>query len=101
MVIGVTLFVLAVLVVSIWILIELKRFKHKIFAIFLIVLILFSYISASVIFKGEDIDFKTIPGLIKATKVYFSWIGSIFSNLKSITTNAIRMDWSVNETPKS
>ena len=101
MVVGVALFVVAILIIAIWILIELKRFKHKIFAIFLIVLILFSYISASVIFRGQDIDFKTIPGIVKATKIYFSWIGSIFFNLKSITTNAIKMDWGANETSKN
>ena len=101
MVIGITLFVVAVLIVAIWVLIELKRFKHKIFAIFLIALILFSYISASVIFRGQEIDFKTISGLVKATKIYFSWLGSVFLNVKSITTNAVKMDWAVNETAKS
>jgi len=98
MVIGIALFVVAVLIIAIWVLIEIKRMKHKVFAIILIALILFSYISASLIFRGQDINFKTVPGLIKATKIYFSWIGSVFLNIKSITTNAVKMDWSVNET---
>jgi len=97
--IGVWLFVVAVLVIAIWIIIEVKRLRHKIFAIILIGLILFSYISVSVLFRGEDIDFKTVPGLMKAGKIYVSWLGSVFGNMKSITTHAVKMDWtSVNQT---
>ncbi len=93
MAIGVTFIVIMALIVSIWVLVEIQRLKHKLFAVFLIGLILFSYISAALVFKEQDIDFKTIPGLTKATKVYFSWLGSIFINMKSITINAIKMDW--------
>jgi len=94
--IGVTLFIVAVLVVIIWVTIELKRLRHKVFAIVLIGLILFSYISATVIFRGQNIDFKTVPGVIKASKLYFYWLVSIVGNFKSITTNAIKMDWGTN-----
>ena len=98
MIIGTTFFIMAVLVVAIWVLIEVKRMKHKIFAIILIALIIFSYVSASVIFKEQDIDFKTVPGLIDASKIYFSWLGSVFGNLKTITANVIKMDWGLNKT---
>ncbi len=97
MVIGITLFVIAILIIAIWVIIEIKRFRHKLFAIFLIALILFVYISFTFTIRGQDVDFKTFPGLMKATKLYFSWLGSAFGNLKSITTNAVRMDWRVNE----
>ncbi len=98
MAIGVTLFIIGILVIAIWIIIEAKRMRHKIFAIFLIALILFSYISASIIFKGQDIDLKSIPGVITASKIYFSWLGSVFNNLKQITTKVIKMDWGTNKT---
>lgn len=101
MVIGMTLFVISILIIAIWVIIELKRFKHKIFAIFLIGLILFLYLSFTFVAKGQDIDFKTVPGVIEATKLYFSWLGSAFVNLKTITTNAVRMDWGVNETEEN
>ncbi len=91
--VGFTLFILVILIAAIWIIIELKRMKHKLFAVFLIALILFSYLSASIIFKGKDIDFKSISGLTEAGKIYLSWIGSVFANFKSITTHAIDMDW--------
>jgi len=95
--VGITLFIVAALVISIWIVIELKRVRHKIFAIFLIGLILFLYFSSSFVFKEEEIDFKNISGITTAGKLYFTFLGSIFGNLKTITTNAIKMDWKGNE----
>ncbi len=97
MAIGITLIIISVLVIAIWILIEIKRLKHKLFAIFLIALIIFTYLSFSVTLKGRDIDIKTVPGLMKATKLYFSWLGTVFSNIKDITANAIQMDWKPEE----
>jgi len=101
MAIGITLFIMAALVVAIWVLIEVKRMKHKIFAIVLIALIIFSYASAAGIFKDQDINFKTVPGLIDASKIYFSWLGSVFGNLKTVTANVIHMDWGLNKTSPS
>jgi len=99
MAIGVTLLVIAVLLIAIWVIFEVKRFRHKIFAIFLIVLILFTYLSFVAVLKEQDLNFKSINGVSEAGKLYFSWLGSLFGNLKSITTHAIDMDWKqVNET---
>ena len=98
---GITLLVISVLSIAIWVIIEIKRLKHKLFAIFLIGLLLFAYFGSLVAFKGEDIDYKTIPGLIDATKIYFSWLSFIFNNMKTITAGAVQMDWESNETIKS
>ena len=96
MAIGITIIIVSVLIIAIWILIEIKRLKHKLFAILLIAIILFTYISFSATIQGNDIDLKTVSGLTKATKLYFSWLGSAFGNMKVLTTNAIKMDWSAN-----
>ena len=99
MAIGVTLLVIAVLLIAIWVIFEVKRFRHKLFAIFLIALILFTYLSFTSVLKGKDVDIKTVPGLKEAGSLYVSWLGSIFGNLRSITTHAVDMDWKhVNET---
>ena len=97
--IGVTFLIIAGLIMSIWILIEIKRMKHKLFAIFLIVLILFVYVSMMVVFKGKELNYKSIGGLQEASTLYFSWLGSAFGNVKSITNNAIKMDWGGDEQP--
>ncbi len=99
MVIGVTLLVVAVLIIAIWTIIEIKRFKHKLFAIFLIILILFTYLSFTAVLKDKDINFKSATGIKEAGSLYVSWLGTLFGNLKSITTQAIDMDWKhVNKT---
>ena len=90
---GITLVIVAVLIIAIWVIIEVKRLRHKIFALFLIALILFTYISFSVSLKGQDIDMTTIPGAMAASKLYVAWLGSVFNNLKSITAQAIGLDW--------
>ncbi len=96
--VGITIFVVAALVIAIWVIVALKRVRHKIFAIFLIGLILFLYFSSTFVFKDKEMDFTTISGLTTASTLYFSFLSSIFGNVKTITTNAIKMDWQGNET---
>ena len=96
MTIGVSFFVLAALITTVWVFIEFKRMKHKIFAIILIGLILFGYLSVGFVFEDKKVDYKTVPGLMDAGKVYFSWLTSVFVNIKVITTNTIKMDWKSN-----
>ena len=98
MAIGMTVLIISALIAAIWVIIEIKRLKHKLFAIFLIGLILFGYFSFNVSLRGQDIDVKTVSGIIEVSKIYFSWLGSAFGNIKDITTNAINMDWKGNQT---
>ena len=95
---GTAFFVIVLLIISIWIIIELRRFRHKIFAIFLIMSILFLYISFIVVFNGQEIDLTSISGIGDATKLYFSWLGSLGGNVKTIAANVIHLDWSYNIT---
>jgi|TARA_Y100000310_G_scaffold17671_1_gene17430 hypothetical protein len=95
---GASLLIISVVIISIWVVIEVKRFKHKIFAIFLIILIIILYWGVIVVFQDREIDLTTVSGMTEATKIYFSWFGSIFENLKTLTSNVIRMDWSQNFT---
>ena len=98
MAIGITLIIVIAVAVLIYFLFEFKRMRHKVVSLLLIALIIFSYISAAYIFKDQDINFKSVSGLITASRLYFSWLGTVFTNFKSITTNAIHMDWETNKT---
>lgn len=93
MAIGLTLIFLIVIIIGIWLIIEVKRLKHKVFAIFLILLILFSYLSFAVVIKGKDIDLKTVGGWKTATKLYYSWLVNAFHNVKAVTSYASKQDW--------
>jgi len=93
MALGVTFILVAIAVVAIWIVIEEKRMKHKIFAVFIIALIIFTYFSFSVVLKNNQVDLKSPQGIATGGKLYFSWLGSMFSNVKSITAFAFKQDW--------
>ncbi len=97
MAIGGTLLVVLLVVAAIWVFVEVKRFKHKAYAILLIVLIVFTYISFAATIKGKNLDLKSVDGIKGAGKLYFAWLGSIFGNLKTLTTNAVHMDWKADE----
>lgn len=94
MAISTTFIIIAALVAAIWIIIEIKRLKHKIFAIFLIGLIIFTYLSFTTAIKDQDLDLKSVSGLSTATKLYFSWLGNAFQNVKSVTTYTLKQNWS-------
>ncbi len=96
--IGVVLFIIGILTIAVWIIFALGRMKHRFLTFFLIALILFSFISFNMVFKGKDISVKNISDLGNLVKIYFSWLGGIFSNIKTITTQAIKMNWESNKT---
>ena len=93
MVLASTLLLLGFVIAAIWIFVEFKRLKHKIFAIATIVLILFAYVSFTTSIKGNDLDLKNSQDMIKATRIYFSWLGNIFGNMKATTAYALKKDW--------
>jgi len=49
---GTALLLVSGIIIAIWVLIEIKRFRHKIFAIFLVILIIFLYFGVFVVFSG-------------------------------------------------
>jgi hypothetical protein len=86
-----------VLIIAIWLIIEFKRFRHKLLAVFLILLILFTYFSFAAVIKDKGLDLKTLDGVKEAGKLYVIWLGNAFKNIKVVTANAIHMNWRVNE----
>jgi len=87
-----------VLIIAVYLIFELKRMKHKLLALFLIGLILFSFFSFNAVFKGREIKIESITDLENAAKLYFNWLGYIFNNVKVITANVIQMNWKGNQT---
>ena len=90
----VTFLSIIVLVAVVWILLETKKFKHKMLEFFIIFLILFTYFSFTFVLSGKNIDLSTLDGIGQAGSLYFSWLGSVFQNLKTITANAVHLNWS-------
>ena len=98
--ISIALVGIIIAIVIIWIMIELKRkevlFRHRFFAIFIIILLLFSYFSFTYVLGGRGLNFSTWDGIKQAGAIYYSWLASVFENFKVLTTNAIHMNWGIN-----
>jgi CHASE2 domain-containing sensor protein len=74
-------------------LIHFKHAKHKIFILLMILLIAFLYFSFTTVVQSHSIDLKTASGVFSASKIYFSWLGNAFNNVKTVSGNVIKMDW--------
>jgi len=90
--------IIGLLIVAIFALARIKYMKHKFFLITLFLLALFFYITVSTIISKEKIDFTSLSGIETAGKLYFNWLTHAFSNVKSITANAVKMNWQTNNT---
>ena len=97
---GIILIIVLLLIIFVWISVEFKRAKHKFYAVLVIILILFTYFTFSSAFKDKNPNFKSLPGIIDASKIYFSFLGNVFGNIKSITSGVINADWSNSTTQK-
>lgn len=95
--IGLALIIVSILAIGIYVLVELKRLKHQVWAIAVILLLLFGYVSFTVVLRGHEVDYKSASGLMVAGKIYFSWLAGIGRNMIAITGHAVKMDWGVNE----
>lgn len=99
--VNITFIVVLVLIAAVWLIIEFKRFRHKILAVFLVLLILFTYFSFSSIVKRDGLDLKSPDGLKEAGKVYVLWLGNAFKNVKVITANAVNLSWIPNKSSEA
>ncbi len=94
---SITLIGVIVVIAIIWIFIEMKRkgvsFKHRFVAILIVVLLLFTYFSFTFVLKGQSLNLSSWDSIKSAGTLYYSWLVSVFGNFKTLTTNAISMNW--------
>lgn len=88
--------IVAVLIGAVYLIYNLRHLKHKAFLILFVILVLLIYVTASKALSNKNIDWKSIEGIERGSKIYFSWLSGAFSNVKTITANAAKMDWSSN-----
>jgi len=61
----------------------------------LAVLLMFFVLSALVIISNHGLAMAEEGNFSKFSGLYLKWLGGIYSNLRSITGYAIRLDWRV------
>ena len=86
------------IVLLIFLLVKFKYVKHKLTWIIVFILIIIGYLGFFISTHGQNIDLNSVDGVMTAGKLYFSWLGNSFSNLKTISSNAVKLDWTSNNT---
>ena len=92
------LIIVAIVILGLLILLKVNHLKHKIVAVLLVLFLLFFYISFTAVAKNNSVELNSFQGMTSAVKLYFSWLGNMFGNLKTLTGNVIGMNWLSNET---
>jgi hypothetical protein len=93
-----TILIIVILIIAILMIFRFKKIKYKLLFLFLIALILFSIFTFNSAFNGKGFSINNISDFGKIIKIYFSWLGNAFNNLKTISGQAVKMDWRGNIT---
>ncbi len=88
----------AIIIIAIFLLVKARYIKHKLFWIFIFILVFFFYLSFVWSGISSNVDLTTFDGAKTAGAVYIAWLGNAFDNIKIITGNVINMDWNINKT---
>lgn len=100
MVLGPTLLALAAVAVLVFLFIQIKNFR--IISTFLILLVVVSYFGFISQAQDQGVELNDIDNIAMAGKIYFNWLGGVFDNVKAITGEASKMNWTVqNESLKN
>jgi len=85
--------IIAVLLIAAVMAIKLNHLRHRVWIILVIVVALFIYISTAIVYKENQLKVESTQDFFDAARIYLGWLGNGFQNLKSLTGNAVNMDW--------
>ena len=86
---------LAILII--FLLVKFRYVKHKLTWIIIIILVVIGYTGFFISTAGQNIDLNSVEGIQIAGKLYLGWLSNSFSNLKTISSDAVKLDWSANQ----
>jgi hypothetical protein len=86
--------VIVLLILAGIIIIKVSHLRHKFFVIVLIFLAIFLVTSVYFIYNVHGLDLSSTKGFFSSMKIYGGWLANGFNNMKVITGNAVKMDWS-------
>lgn len=75
-----------------------QSLQGGIFNFIIVVTLAFLVLSVSYVYLSNDVSLNSFENVVDFGGVYFSWLGGLFDNFKSITGYAIDQDWSANVT---
>lgn len=65
------------------------KFQMKI----LILIFMFFMFSALLIISNENLAFYNFDNILEFNSIYSDWVGGFFSNIKSVTGYAVKLEW--------
>lgn len=89
--------IIVLILLGIFIFLSVLRMRHKLLWIFIILIISFLIFSYVMVFKGKKVDLTTTDGVAAVAQNYLSWLGLVWDNTKTVTGDAINMNWKTNE----
>lgn len=92
------LFIIIILIVFIVIKVVIK--KQAIATKLALILFVGLMLTVGYVYTVSDMEIKSVNDVFSFSGVYFSWISSVFQNVKSLTGNAIDQDWSTKNSTK-
>jgi len=87
--------VFLLIIAGFWLFFETRRSQKRLLVILAVVLIIGTYFGFYTSIKGHDLDLSTFEGVKTAMGLYFSWLGHLAGNFGAITSNAVKMDWTL------
>lgn len=86
--------IIIILVVIAIFAIKLNHLRHRSFIIIVVLLALFLYLTMTYVNSKNNIDLNSSEGIFRSIKIYTGWLANGFQNMKALTGNAVKMDWS-------
>jgi hypothetical protein len=84
---------LLLLVVAVYVFVKATNKGQNVWSYFLVIAAIFLLISVVYVSTSSDVELGSLDGVIGFSKLYFSWLGGVFSNFASITGNVVNLNW--------
>lgn len=99
---GLGIFIVVGLIsLGVWVFFEANNFKSKIYTTLILSILTLLLISSVFLFKGRNIDLTTSEGIVEVVATYISFVTVAVKNVFEVTSNAIKMDWIPEDSPKN
>lgn len=86
---------IALLVIVVFLFLKYRELRHKLSFIVILILFLLLGLSFWNVYSTNHVDLGTFDGVVKAGKLYFSWLGGVLGNAKTLTAYAVKQDWGI------
>jgi hypothetical protein len=86
---------IGLLVVAVFLFLKYRELKHKFSFVAILILLLLLGSSFWNVHQSNSLNLGSFDGFVKAGKIYFTWLGGVFGNAKTLTAYAVKQDWGI------